>query len=551
MVAEWPQDAEAWRALRKAALAAGDVSVASMARKRVRLLRSGVAGLAVVGAVSLVLVGAAVAVGPAVTVKRWRTWRAKRVAFVDWQGGHGVTVGRRFDLPPCAGLGDFLVGLPPEVERVYIVGPRVGGDADGLRDWLGAPVEGWSTDPAGHYLEDLQSFTLRYRSDLGRRVDLHRAASWFGEGAYTPAQAEAAWDELAAAVSASFGGGTLLATPATTGRDLFVRGLGERSYPRAPLELQDEIRGTTGQGRDELLPAPAGVDSLAGLAEYDGRLMYGALCWGLGSGVEVDQAATNGAHCAAFAAEFAANPQRRGRYLVRWKVPADWDHVGLVGHWTGNGWRYPSAPGESGVDWLDGCELVLLMRCRWGMQIQRRVLYYEPTGAGPLDSWAKKLCRLRDDVGELAGAGVRSILLHSIGAFTGRGHTVTRSAPIDRPGAVPADAIGTRIEGDWLVWGEPRPTAWPELAHPEWSAAVWARCRARLWSGPDGTGALYVPASSVVAFRTDALYLTERQPWPDDGRVGRLRLKSWLPGPLPWPESKSALLRMRDSARRG
>src|SRR5260221_684717 len=89
-------------------------------------------------------------------------------------------------------------------------------------------------------------------------------------------------------------------------------------------------------------------------------------------------------------------------------------------------------------------------------------------------------------------------------------------------------AVGVRalrVDGDRLVWVEQAPNATPDLAHPEWSSTIWARARARLLSAPSSTGALSLDSSQVVAFSTDAIYATCDPHWPDDGTVGRWRLK--------------------------
>lgn len=502
---------------------------------------------------------------PAFTSRRWRTWREKRPAFVDWRLGQGVHAGGGFQFRPQARLLDFLEGMPPEVERVFVLGPRIGDTPDGLRAWLTGRSGEWVGE--GHYLEDTDSHTLRFVGPEGRRLSVVRAAAWLGEGDYLPIDAWSAWSLLGATVASAFPGGTLLATAASTGRDLLVRSMGENVYPLASPEHQDLIRQTTGQGRTQLLSGcrwegdDRGLtvwppDPMPGLAEYDGRLMYGALCRELGSGVAEDIEAGGPASQAALAAEFDERPYRRARYLIHWRVPSGWDRVGLVGRWD-DGWTYPSIPGNDGTSWVDGAELLLMARYGWPFAIVRRLTLHPPIGPGPLDRWAKKLVGIRElllmarqEGGgrpyELAAAGARALLLHAIGAFTGSPHLVTKTAPLDQGARVPNGAIGVRIEGETLVWGERQATAWPELAHPEWSAAVWARCRARLLSGPGDTGALHVPAETVVAFRTDALYLTERQDWPDDGKAGRLRLVRYVPGPLRWPRSQRELLAMRE-----
>ncbi|HEV2458442.1 MAG TPA: hypothetical protein VGS80_08750, partial [Ktedonobacterales bacterium] len=85
------------------------------------------------------------------------------------------------------------------------------------------------------------------------------------------------------------------------------------------------------------------------------------------------------------------------------------------------------------------------------------------------------------------------------------------------------------------------------FTHPEWSVQVWGRCRARmlLAHGAPGraewTGMLALAPGSVVACKTDGLYLATDPGWPDDGRPGRLRLKRQLPGPISWPQDWAAL----------
>lgn len=498
---------------------------------------------------------------PAFTTRTWRTWRARSTAWVDWRSGAGADHRGAFSMPPAVSLPTFLAYLPADAERVFVVGPRMGdGTPDGLREWLFDTGTHWHASPQGHYLEDLAQFTLRFTANAtGRRVTIHRAASWFGEGDYSPADVAAAWNYLAQRVGQVFDGGALLDTPATTGRDLFVRGLGDHCFPLASPEHQDLIRATTGQGRIQLLPhdpdddPPGRRGAMPGLAEYDGRLMYGALCWGLGSGVVADDQAAGPGGWAAFASDFRHFPMRRARYQVRFTVPRGWAHVGLCGAWTCSSWAYPDQPGETAETWVDGSELALMARSRWPFTILRRLTLGAPVGAGPLDRWAKKLVELRLSLtrtgDHLAAAGARAIMLHAIGAFFGRPHMVTRTCPLDDARRVPMAARGVRIEGDSIVWGEPRPPAWPELSHPEWAAAIWARARTRLLTGPGGTGALHVERSGVVAFRTDAVYLTARQDWADDGKAGRLRLAGWTPGPLPWPRSVVELLSLRDRGR--
>lgn len=507
--------------------------------------------------------------GDTITAQRWRTWRPKSVAFLDWRTGNfASSLGIPSRIPPRAPLGDVLaiLGRYRGIERIYVVGPRIGDGPDDFRAWLSGDTGEWTAAKAGHYLENLDAHTLRFVSTEGlpRSVEILRSAGYFGEraivggggGGRGVAEHLEAYKLLDFEVGQRFDGGTLLASPATTGRDLFARTLGDRTYPVADPEHQSLIRATTGQGRIELVAEPGA--ELPGLAEYDGRLMYGALCWGLGSGVAEDYTATSRDHERGLLASFHADPMLRARYLIRFMVPRHWGHVGLVGVWDGERWTYPRSGGATHETWVEGSELALMDREGWRFTILRR-LTLDGQGGKPLDTWARKLVELRQlyaphpgGVGQLVAAGARSILLHAIGAFMGREHVVTRTAPVSEPARVPITAVGARIEGETIVWGERQPVAWPELSHPEWAAAIWGRCRARMLSGPTGqnlagwgnrSGALHVPLAEVVGFKTDALYLTAAHPWPDDGAAGRLRLRSFVKGPVRAPATVHQLKR--------
>jgi hypothetical protein len=482
------------------------------------------------------------------SVRRRRRITARRTAWVDVATGAGIVDdGRAFTVATsCAA--DVLDHLPDDVRTVQLVGARPGGDADGFAGWRSSAGE-WVEGQ--HYVESLMFPVLRYERD-GRRVDMQRAAGWLGDGGYTIGEARDAMTLAGQLVAARFDGAELWATAATTGRELWRASIPHgREWPVLSSEHRELIRSTSGQGRVELRDVG---DELPGLAELDGRLMYGALCWGLATGRP-----TRGR------GEWPGwVPQTRGRFLCRWVVPADWSHVGLLPMKDGErGWRYPSAPGERGEGWVDGAELALARSRGWVVEVVEHLVFATVDG-DPLKGWADKLVRAWESaehaqaderVRTLARAAVRSILLHGIGSFVGRPAKVTRSAPLDRPELIPAGAILPRAEGDRWVWGEhASESPNDDAAHPEWAAAVWARCRVRLLDSPTGArdvraGALHLPASSVVGMRTDALYLTERPAWPDDGKVGRLRLKAWQQGPLPAPRSHAELVALRDHGR--
>lgn len=54
---------------------------------------------------------------------------------------------------------------------------------------------------------------------------------------------------------------------------------------------------------------------------------------------------------------------------------------------------------------------------------------------------------------------------------------------------------------------------------------------------------------TIVAFRTDAVYLTQPHNWPYHGQPGDYLHKGQLNGPIPAPTSEDELLALRDAGR--
>lgn len=499
---------------------------------------------------------------PATTTRIVRHLPARETAFVE--------------LDQHGGAGDLLAWLDgPEgqgIERVYLVGaaPTFG--------WLG-----WALDripepwrPGHHYLEGAHP-VLRYGRP-GRSVGFHHAGSWFPNGSYSAWEAAEAWRTLAACIAGAFDGATLLDTPATTGRELMLRSIAPGTeWPILSAEHQELIRATSGQARIETVvgdpevvegpgrdPGVSGFESrrsphtIPALYEYDMRLAYAA-----SAGTQLGAGTPTHDHYAEYMG------QQRGRYLVDVIVPADWDRpFGLLGvKDEGGGWRYPHEPGEWFQTWCDGAELHVAFAHGWQSHsiIRERLLFPKYDGPGPLDLWRARLVRLYQTLGaqkihrnarpmlDLVRQGVRSIILHSIGALHASSHEVTRfSRSIDD---VPRDAKPrVRFEGEYCLWPETHEARWAALAHPEWSAAIWARTRARLLDSPGGLGYLrqgalnVVNGTEVVAFSTDAVYLTKQQMhWLDDGSTGRFRLKRWGEGPYPRPANRTDIIRARNA----
>ena len=440
--------------------------------------------------------------------------------------------------------------------RVLMTGPPPWAGIGGARAWAGGVLPaGWVAEPGGHYMHGAHPVLRLVHEPTGSRIEVCRAAQWFGDGDYSPELAREAWHDLGRRIAGKFSGGVLLSTPASTGRDLLLRSLGDHEYPVADDELQQLIRSTSGQGRIELFPQHAygrrAGHGLGRLVEYDGRMMYAGCVNELPTG----EARWEWCRGADIGDDFLGHT--RARYRVDFTVPRTWAHVGLLGVMDDGpaGWTWPATPGATGSTWCDGVELAIAIEQGWDVRIRERV--YWPERGRPLDTWARKLVECVPTSGPrelrpLVRAGVRGIVLHGIGALHGRGYRVSRtsSSPIDVPRGV--DAVYYDDAAGLYSWSEDRGQRWPELAHPEWTAAVWARARARLLDCPTGTGRrragmLHVDPSTIVACRTDAVYLTADPGWPDDGRVGRLtRRRSGLTL-APWPASHRELLAVRST----
>lgn len=453
----------------------------------------------------------------------------------------------------------LLDGLPHDVARVFLCGPAPQGagssHAERVRSWGMLPAgDAWTIAPAGHYTADTDAPVFRWEHVDGRRVEVLHASSWFGDvGAI---DAWNAWTVLNAEVAKAFPGGVLLSTPATTGRDLWRRTIpAGKSFPVMSDQLRELIATTSGQGRAELLPAPTKGATVDSFAYLDGRLMYAALTWGMPVGEPTPWKLAGAA-----AADNVDTLAKRGRWLVTATVPEGWAHVGILpAQREGGGWRYPSTPGETFASWVDASEAQLAVRHGWDVRLHDGFTWAE---GKPLNVWTDKLVTIWQrlqaggDVSRIAARGVRSMLLFAIGAFAGRTHMVTRSCPLEDTSSVP-DNARARVVGDRLVWEQPAPVgAWAaSMAHPEWSAQIWARARVRLLDAPDGAGgrvgALHLPRAAVIAFRTDALYLDGAPDWHDDGRPGRFRSKGQLHVPAPWPATNDELFQLRDRAEEG
>jgi hypothetical protein len=308
-------------------------------------------------------------------------------------------------------------------------------------------------------------------------------------------------------------GSVPLGSPALTGRNLWERST-PTPIPVMSWELQELIRATSSQGRVEVFPATSSAP--VELREYDQRLAYFAVARELPYGEPAHLIGSAGR------AWIERNGYGRFRALVSWSAPKGWDRPGILRDESGR-W------GSRGTGWVDGAEFRVAELAGWKLAVAE-VLAWERRG-DPLRTWIERTTRQISS----PPAGVspklwrscwRNMVLHAIGAMHGRtgGELVT------------FDAEGRSVKS----------TPGNRCAHPEWTAAIWARARLRLLDSPAGrggalrqrVGALHAQPGSVVAFQNDAVYLSVDPVWPgDDGAIGRLRFQRSTSIPVAWPRS--------------
>lgn len=471
--------------------------------------------------------------------------RPARILWLDFTTGRGInpagrgTTGIAYT-PNLAGVLDLA--WREDCDRVMLTGKRP------PAGWLlGGLPSGWVH--GAHHL-DHETPVGRYTNGEGRRFEVRRAAEWFGAGDYTPAQAAAGWHALTTALAEAVPDLRPLASPGATGREAWLR---SRSFdhgqpitpPQVSAEIAELLRETSGQHRIELFAEPANRPDKATdqLWLLDGRLMYAACMRELGAGPATMLDATDAERL------FDLDPYARARYQVRVTIPAWWEAAGILPLKSGDdardGWEYPHEAGRTFTTWADAAEVWLAAyQFKWPTTFLAGMMF---TPGRPLDTWAARLLRAVDKAGAsadpaapLVRAGVRWMLLHSIGAFhsTGRTETTITPNPMTRPAGDGWGAPST--ENYAAVWRRriPLDGRAAAMSHPEWSAQVWGRARARVLWAPTavkGTyaGALTIPGAQLVSIYGDAVMTTRRPEWAapdyDDGKPGRLRVKGYLP----------------------
>ncbi|MFL1897614.1 hypothetical protein ACJWDR_00665 [Streptomyces tauricus] len=479
--------------------------------------------------------------------------------------------------------------VPEGVERIYVTaGDPWHRDADRypyLRDavaaWLNAPAPGWRTDTgrgrdrmAGHFVHARHPVG-RYQQENGEaHVEIRSVGEWFDADGDTPATVRDAFVLLWQALRRHWPDAVVMGSPSQTGRDLWTRTIPTRGqyaegYPVLSEELRGLLHETAGQGRTELLTPPQVPEQLPQLVEYDRTFAYAKHTWK--SPVGTPRRVT-----AQTFATWSEKEQMRalygcGHWQVRVTIPDTWNHVGILPAPAPGerAWHYPSTPGTTFTTWAGGPEIHTALSNSiqpWKIEILDGILWDD---GKPLDDWAKKLKETWTNLtaqahfhgateqaraAHLASRAVRAILLYGIGSFAQRPRMVTGTTPRTHESDVPADAEIIGFDDAQITWQKPTGFSRDPNAHPEWAAAIWSGARAALLTQrhrDDNThaGALHTPPGSVIAFRTDALYLTGPEPWPYHHQPGDYLRKGHLPGPVTAPTTEEELLALRDAGR--
>ncbi|WP_331732881.1 hypothetical protein OG613_48835 (plasmid) [Streptomyces sp. NBC_00015] len=479
--------------------------------------------------------------------------------------------------------------IPDGAERIYITAGdpwhRDTDDYPYLRDavaaWLNAPTPGWRTDTgrgrdrdAGHFVHARNPVGRYQREDGSQHVEIRSVGEWFDIDGDDPHTVRDAFVLLWQALRRHWTDAVIMGSPSQTGRDLWTRTIPSRGqhaegFPVLSEELRGLMHSTAGQGRNELLLPPRVPEQLPQLVEYDRTFAYAKHTWK--SPVGTPRRVT-----AATFASWSEKEQTRalygcGHWQVRVTVPDTWNHVGLLpapapGDRT---WHYPAAPGTTFTTWAGGPEIHTALSNPiqpWKIEVLDGILWED---GKPLDDWAKKLketwtnlsaqAHFQGDAQQaraahLASRAVRAILLYGIGAFAQRPRMVTGTTPRTQERDVPPDAEIIGFDDELITWQKPTGFGRDPNAHPEWSAAIWSGARAALLSQRHRddniyAGALHTPPGTVIAFRTDALYLTQPQNWPYHHQPGDYLCKGHLTGPMSAPTTEEELLTLRNAGR--
>ena len=440
------------------------------------------------------------------------------------------------------------------------------------------PTPGW-TD-VGHYLGDPPRGRFLH-TETQHRITVTTTAEWFGDRALAPIEAEFAYKTVARVVAHAIDRPDwgLMRSPSATGLNVWKQRFdGVREFLMEPIDpdIGHLIQATEPQHRFEHYVAGPGMcgcgdcvplvtaSELPGFVYADGRFMYHGVCRGLRGSAPATMLTAGQAQ-----ELWARDPYHPARYKIRYRISDWWDHIGLFPiklEGAGRGWHWPNKPGFVGETWINSTELrTASLESDWQIEILEGIAFTKKSNAiEPFASATGKMLEALDHglqrgaIGPGAHSAAASAIKHmfrvTVGSFSRRSRTTTRFATTFEK---VSDAAVGRVQPSpnggfvYQVPSKSRPDD-AETWHPEIAALVWGAARTRVLRDNRPTkaksaiyGALQVEPSELIGIQGDAIYTTRIQPWTlpesrggaDDGANGRIRIKGYLPGPLPAPQT--------------
>ena len=459
--------------------------------------------------------------------RRYRSMAPRHSAFVDVKNGVFLHEdGTRVDYGSPVDLSDVLeLAAAGEWEQpptmIYIVGGWNAASTPRTQ-WFDAPP---CWDRGAYHRNPLIAI---YKSQ-SRQITIYGSAQWFGQCSDIVLLRQA-YMRLWVLLRGNFGNETnLMGTPARTGLDLIERSLptdkDKKAYewPVLPKEVRQVIEHNIGQGRMEMIRQSAETPQTDKLYIVDAIWMYSSCCRRLPSGPVMHDATP----------EFAG--YRVGYYKVAFQVPPGWRHVGILPTWNPKD-RQPMWPSKPSTYWYTSycCqeELRIAQEQNWPLKIEERWLFAEGDGLAqdPLRNWIEKLRTMRDacdeqregpELSKLLRVAIRAICIKAIGGLHRKGRYQIVDVPVLQLADIPDDCEIVWRDKDYVRYKRPIPLdpSMVHFAHPEWSAYVWGRARARLLRA-----ALELPREAIIALRSDAIVMTY-DPGLHGTQPGEFRLK--------------------------
>lgn len=439
---------------------------------------------------------------------------------------------------------------------------------------------GW-TD-VGHYLGDPPRGRFMH-TETQHRITVTTTAEWFGDMVLSPIEAEFAYKTLTRVVAHSIKKPDwgLMRSPSATGLNIWKQRFdGLRSgFLMEPIDpdIGLLIQATEPQHRFEHYVDGPGLCScgdcvalvkgdtdMLGFAYADGRFMYHGVARGLRGSAPATMLTAGQAQ-----ELFTRDPYHPARYKIRYTVSDYWDHIGFFPiklDGAGRGWHWPNRPGFTGETWINNIELrAAILEGGWTIEFLEAIAFTK--GSNVIEPFANATGTMLQslDLGlhrraigpgahQAASSAIKHMFRVTIGAFSRRSRTTTRFAPSFEE--VAPNAVG-RVQpaaNGGFVYQVPSTARHDDTDtwHPEIAALLWGAARTRVIRdyrpSKDKSslyGALQIDPDQLIGIQGDAIYTTQIQPWTlpehlggaDDGANGRIRIKGYLPGPIPAPQT--------------